>query len=542
MAAETTELRPPPGAPNSDERKAFLKWALADFVRFCSLLQIQPKEGGGRIPFILSPIQRAYNRARTDRDIILKPRQVFMTTLECARDLWWFLTKPGARVVIVVQSMADQSAYKDVAYKFRLFIDSLRRVGMRLEFSKDALGEWEIASRDSTMRIIQSGASEASARKKGRAGTANRVHISEAAFFEHAELTFSALIASVADTNTEVVIESTANGAAGWYFEQWQKAVNKKSRYTPHFFRWWDHVGYSAALAAGERVEPETDAQRALLEQGVTAEQLKFLQLKIGENGNDKTAQEYPSDPATCFLVSGRCFFDKAKTDSLHAKAQTTPPEHVERGGQLRIWKLPEPTCRYAITVDPSEGTGGDPGAAVVYDRKTGEHVATLHGQFPPWELAEVVATLGIRYNRALVVVERNNHGHAVLEALEHIEVKTGPHDADKRIGYPNIYQAEDEKLGWLSTEVSRVSALDALEAAHRTGEWVTPDVKVTGEMLTFVVNKKGKAEAAAGAHDDLVMATAIMRDVLSHSSGGVYVPKASSNISSRFGNRARGF
>ena len=60
--------------------------------------------------------------------------------------------------------------------------------------------------------------------------------------------------------------------------------------------------------------------------------------------------------------------------------------------------------------------------------------------------------------------------------------------------------------------------------------------------MLRFVVNRFGKPEAAAGAHDDLVLATAIAWDVLSLARGYATCTSASAPKGTyRFG-ASRGF
>src|SRR5690606_13494558 len=103
------------------------------------------------------------------------------------------------------------------------------------------------------------------------------------------------------------------------------------------------------------------------------------------------------------------------------------------------------------------------------------------------------------RYNEARIVVERNNHGHAVLQAI------------DRESRYRRVFKdPRDGRPGWYSTEVSRSAALDAFEDAHRKGIWTTDDRDPLAELLTFVVDKKGKAAAATGAHDDLTMAAVI--------------------------------
>jgi len=51
---------------------------------------------------------------------------------------------------------------------------------------------------------------------------------------------------------------------------------------------------------------------------------------------------------------------------------------------------------------------------------------------------------------------------------------------------------------------------LDALEDAHRKGYWSTPCATTLKQIRNFVIGKNGKAQAASGEHDDLVIAEAI--------------------------------
>lgn len=315
------------------DRREVIRHAFGDFRAFCGLLKIRKKgisgEDARRWPMLLTQIQRAYCVERTSRDIILKPRQVYMTTLECARDLWWFSTKPGARVVVVVQSQTDQAALKDVSEKFRIFFDSLQGFGVRYDFGRNSTTEWTLPKRDATMRLIQAGASEVSAEKKGRGGTINRLHLSEAAFYDRASDTFNSLQESVPREGSEVVNESTPNGAAGFYFEQWKAAVDGRSAYTPHFFPWWIHPEYLMPLADGEAFEPQTELEARLLLQGVPIECLNWYRWKIRDKGGDArlVAQEFPSDPESCFLDSE---YQYIQTDYINAAILAGPMPLVD--------------------------------------------------------------------------------------------------------------------------------------------------------------------------------------------------------------------
>jgi hypothetical protein len=70
----------------------------------------------------------------------------------------------------------------------------------------------------------------------------------------------------------------------------------------------------------------------------------------------------------------------------------------------------------YVIGADPAEGNPtSDDSALTVLDRDTGEEVASLAGKLQPSTLAAHIDTIGKWYNNAVVLIERNNHGHAVL-------------------------------------------------------------------------------------------------------------------------------
>lgn len=480
--------------------------AFGDFRSFAALLEIVPKSGG-RIRFRLNGIQKTYCRRRTQRDVVLKPRQIGFTTLEQARDVYHFLTQRDARVVATCQSITEHTPSKLLSKNYEVMFDSLERLGVKIRFKTRSATEWTLADRDASLRIVEAGASEAAAIKKGRAGTITRLHLTETAFYEYAGETLLAMLECVPgiEHGSEIVSESTPNGASGTFYRQCKDALSGTSGYRLHFFPWYEAREYRLPLEEGETVTPRTEREQSLVDRhGISSEQLKWYQRKLAEKEGkqDLIDQEYPSDPDTCFLVSGRCFFDLPSISQ--AMSQASPPVASEDRGRLRIWQAPKPGGAYVVGADTAEGGGGDPSAALVFERGTGQHVATLHGQFIPWDFATALAALGKRYNMATLAPERNNHGHAVIQSLQ------------REHRYPAIYKHHDDKLGWLTNEASRAPMLDALDASQRRGTFQTDDVAMLGQMRTFVINDHGKAEAARGEHDDLVMGGAIGWAVLS--------------------------
>ncbi len=76
----------------------------------------------------------------------------------------------------------------------------------------------------------------------GRGMTIHNLHCSEVSRWPRGgEETLASLRAAVVPDG-EIVLESTPNGAAGIFYEEWQKA--EETGYTRHFFPWWYEPSY----------------------------------------------------------------------------------------------------------------------------------------------------------------------------------------------------------------------------------------------------------------------------------------------------------
>jgi hypothetical protein len=86
----------------------------------------------------------------------------------------------------------------------------------------------------------------------------------------------------------------------------------------------------------------------------------------------------------------------------------------------LSIYKLPEYGLKYVIGADPAEGNPtSDDSSLHVLERRTGEEVAKLVGKIEPSTFAGYIKELAEFYNDAIVLPERNNHGHTVIAWLK---------------------------------------------------------------------------------------------------------------------------
>lgn len=510
-------------SPASSRLGAFARQYAGDYEGFCRLLEIVGKDGK-RVPFRWKASQRRYHEQRSARDVVLKGRRIGFTTGEVARDFWHLMTREGARVTIVVQSISGHTALFDVLGILQVMLESVEKhLGCPIAFEKKTAGEWHLADRDAKLRIVEAGASRAAASKKGRAGNITRLHCTELAFWEHGGETLNALLRCVpkASTGSEIIFESTPNGASsedrqnvkdasGASLFHWncEDARAGTSGYRFHFFAWYDDEDCTEDAPPGAAVSATTDREKQLVSRGITASQLAWYRAQVRDSGQQAVDQEFPSDPDTCFLLSGRSFFEPRITEQLFGGCfdpVVTPILRDGASGEVRIFYRPTAGEDYVLTLDPSEGTGGDPGVGVMLERRTGRHMATITGQFRPWELAIEAVGLAKQYGWATIVVERQNHGHTVLRALV----------AEQNYPRSRIFADIDGKFGWNNTEPSRNAALAAIEKAHREGAWKPVDRLVLLDVRSFVVSPRGKAEAAPGAHDDLVMAEAIGWDVI---------------------------
>jgi hypothetical protein len=117
---------------------------------------------------------------------------------------------------------------------------------------------------------------------------------------------------------------------------------------------------------------------------------------------------------------------------------------------------LPQPGKAYVVGADPAEGNPtSDDSALVVLDRDSGEEVAALAGKLQPAMLGAHIDTIGQWYNNARVLVERNNHGHAVLLWLR------------DHCGLCRLL-GHDWQEGWLSNSKGKALLYDAVADAFR--------------------------------------------------------------------------
>jgi hypothetical protein len=431
--------------------------------------------------------QREYSQTAAKRNIILKARQLGFTTYVAARFFLNCITRPGT---LCVQVAHDQRSAEQI---FRI----VHRLVANLPdyMKKGALTTSQANKRQIVFPYMDSVyLVESAGENAGRGMTIQNLHCSEVSRWPgDAAATLAALRAAVPEDG-EIVLESTANGACGCFYEEWQRA--EETGYSRHFFPWWWEPNYRRNVEIVEFTEIELEL---IAKYGLTAEQIGFRR-EVRANFGARAAEEFAEDAESCFRASGECVFDLNVVEQR--LREVTPAIADTDNGRMMTFLPPQPGKEYIIGVDPAGGgSEGDYACAQVIDRASGMQCAELRGHLTPEALASRVAMVARQYNRALVAVERNNHGHAVLSSL-------GLSYADVLLYHQN------GQAGWLTNAATRPHMLGNLVAVLSAAPCLFVSARLLGEFKTFVRRPDSTTAAANGAHDDTVMAMAIAQIV----------------------------
>jgi hypothetical protein len=467
-----------------DERPERLGGETAGVFLAGALLKVRTRTGAFA-PLQPNRAQKEFERRRGRANIVLKARQMGISTWVAGRFFLKTVTQPGTLSVQVAHTQEAAEEIFRVVRRFHSELPEELREGV-LRTSRANARSLVFPELDSEYRVETAGDPNA-----GRGLTVQNLHCSEVARWPgDARATLAGLLATMPAERGEVVLESTAQGAHGCFYEEWMGA--EANGWVRHFFPWWREASYR--LDAGE--DAESEEERALVSKhGLTREQISFrrrLQRQFGVLAR----QEYPESADDCFLASGSCVFDTEAIDRRLREA----PAPVERrwAGTLEVWLKPMPGREYLVAVDPAGGgSEGDYAAMQALDAATGLQCAEFQGRCGLLEIAERAATIGREYNGAMLIVERNNHGAGVIAYLTGV------------VQYARLYE-QDGQPGWLTTALSRPRVLAQVERLLGEGAESVMSSRLLREMKTFVRDARGRTGAAEGQHDDLVMAMGI--------------------------------
>ncbi len=453
----------------------------------------------GLIPFNLFDYQRGTIEQFLNHrfNVILKPRQMGFTEITSAFITWLILFKRDQTVLC----MATKSeTAKNMIRRVRTALKSLPKWLLLADIVTDNKTSIEL-SHGSTVKSISKSADA------GRSEALSLLVIDEAAHIEGFDEIWTGIKPTVT-AGGRIIMLSTPNGVGNVFHKTYEEALSKVSDFNPIRVEWWEHPEHISDLIVDAVTGKHTSTWFRKEIKGFSARQV---------------AQEFENE----FLSSGATFFEPATIEAVRALLTN----HDASEG-MQVYISPMPNRRYIMGVDSATGQGFDNCAAHVFDVETMEQCAEYQGKQRPNEYGRTVCELGLKYNGALMVVENNAVGLAVLE---HIKLHGYPNlfyslkgvKAGDRLGDPG--HASEGSMspsythGVMTQGNNRSFMLNKLEELIRTSAVKFHSTRFVAEMETFIWSSGNRAEARSGKRDDLIMAAALAIWVRDNFYGGVY-------------------
>jgi hypothetical protein len=440
---------------------------------------------GATEPLLANEVQTAFEEKRGERNIVLKARQMGLTTWVAARFFLRTITHPGTLTLQVAHTQESAEEIFRIVHRFLDHLPDELRNGV-LKTSRSNVRQIVFPELDSQYRVVSAGD-----RNAGRGLTVQNLHCSELAHWPGCPAETVAGLRAALAPGGELILESTPDGIGGCFHEEWQKAAETGT--VQHFFPWWMEPRYRAEAVDVSSLNDEE--AELMVRHGLDLRQIGFRR-QVRAQFRALARQEYAEDAESCFRATGDSVFELS---AIEERLATAPEASCQRhNGMLQIWLPPLNGKEYLVAVDPAGGgSDGDYSAAEVLEIESGMQCAEFAGHMGGLELARMVTALAAEYNNAWLVVERNNHGSGILALAETV------------CRYPRIYRQKDQ-AGWLTTSVTRPAVVGRLDAALVEQPERFMSRRFLSECRSFVRHPDGSTGARAGTHDDCVMAVAI--------------------------------
>lgn len=481
-----------------------------DFKEFCSFVKVKDKKTGEYFSFSYDRwnneqkqfYEKFSNKSRTKKkDVVIKPRQIGMTTFTAIQDYFYAITNPGHNVLIIAhdKQTTDEifNLVKDIHQHFE-DLGAKLKFKMVPELEKNNLKQIRFSNK-SSIHIMVSKSHKEKAEKTGRGFTFQRMHCSEVSHWTYPVETMASILEAGSEAK-EIVIESTPNGATGWFYETVSDLLNGKNKiFELHFFPWMLNPRHQEELDPNFDPKPQNQWEQALLEtHKISLNQLQWFRNKVSAIQIDKALQEYPIDPVSCFRSTEKSFISIEDENWLLENIQNC--ESIQEIDNLTIlnWEEPLPAERYIMGVDTGFGRSQDNSAFCIINSQ-GRIVCQATGnETPTLRYAAIALEFAKRYNTALVVCELQGPGHTTNSYFENE-------------GYPNLYKHEHlNYTGFNTSPSSRTKMFMQIQNYIKDRANKIPDIGLVQELRTIKIASVPiygeKAYTDKGVKDDRVL------------------------------------
>ena len=532
-----------------------MNFDLNKFYKFCSELKIETKEEGlkkmgtllGTQTYVMEEIKKGLEDD-VHFFVILKGRQLGITTVSLALDLYWQFTHPGWQGTLVADTEENRDMFRST---LAMYMEGLPKE-YKIPLVAHNRNQMVLKNRS---RIFYQIAGNKSRLGQGKAIT--YLHGTETASWGNEE-GLASLIASLAEKNPErlYMFESTAQGFN--MFHDMYKTAKKAKTQRAIFCGWWRNEYYSVpgdsniykvywdGKLSAEEKEWVKDIKK-LYGYEVNSRQMAWWRWKMHEGIKDESLmyQEFPPTEDYAFVMTGTSFFSTTRCTEAAKEAKKLVPDHyryafgqlfqdtevlksTERLGTLTVWEEPVDTAYYVIGADPAYGSSdwADRFCIQVYRCYADglDQVAEFAtSEMNTYQFAWVIAHLAGAYKNSTLNLEVNGPGQAVINEIRNLKrmaVSLGGamgHGLMDVLGsMTNYIWRRNDTLGGLSNSIGYLTTTNSKERMlqYMKDYFERQMIKIrsmeTLEEMKGIVREGSFLGAPGRGKDDRVIATAL--------------------------------
>lgn len=532
------------------------KLSLDHFEKFCTHLVIDTKERG-QIPLKWSGSQRyfATEVARGLEDGVhtfftLKGRQLHISTISLALDLYWMFCFKGLQGALVTDTDDNRDLFKSYLTQYHASL----KPGARVPIAVHNRTQLVLKNRSRLSYIV---AGKRKNESLGAGKAVNFMHGTECASWGDQD-GMGSLVATLAQQNPYRLynFESTAFGYNMWYELCEQAKVAKSQRFI--FIGWWRNEFYKKSRDSiefktywdGQPTPEEREWIREVYElyhHNVTDEQLAWWRWYLAElcPGSDANLmyQMFPPTADYAFQMSGSKFFSSERVNLMFKRAieieptyhrykfglhfeQTEFLDSNEQNADVAIWEQPDPNGVYVLGADPAFGSSewADEFCICVLRCYADRVVQVAEVATADWteaQFAWVVAHMAGTYRPCMVNLEMQGPGGAVFNELQNLKRYAGAPQNNAKDIYnvvgamrDYLWRKQDSLTGTLALQwqTTTKEKIRMLSTVRNYFEREMLDVRSADCARQFRnIHREGDTIGGAGrAKDDRVIALAL--------------------------------
>jgi hypothetical protein len=534
-----------------------MKFNLQAFYKFCAQLRIETKEQGlrrmdnllGTQTYVMNEIAKGLEEDKHFY-VILKGRQLGITTISLALDLYWHFTHPGLQGTLTTDTEENRDMFRTT---LQMYMDGLPK-----EWKIPAIGHnRNQLSLKNRSRLFYQVAGLRAKGSLGRGKAITYLHGTETSSWGDEE-GLASLLASLAETNPDrlYMFESTARGF-NMFHDMYVTAKRARTQMAI-FCGWWRNELYSIPAdnnvykvywdgkLTPEEKEWVKDIKK-LYDVEINSRQMAWWRWKMHEGIKDDALmyQEFPPTEDYAFVMTGTSFFSNSRCTDAFKRAKKKTPDYYryvmghhfvdtevlkssERLATLTVWEEPIDTAYYVIGADPAYGSSdwADRFSIQVfrcYADGLDQVAEFATSELNTYQFAWIIAHLAGAYKNSTLNLEVNGPGQAVIQELRNLKRQAaampsqmGHSLMDVLSSMQNyIWRKNDtlggltNSIGWITTHGSKERMLAYYKDYFEREMMNIYSTELLEEMKT--IRREGGTIAAPGrSKDDRVMATGL--------------------------------